>query len=268
MIQTTNNLQLHSQNYLIDNAKASVLIIHGLGEYSGRYAHVAQAFNAIGANVYTFDLRGHGLSEGERAFVKTAHEYREDAEAAFDLVPQDLPTFVVGHSMGGLITLLFLLAHKRSNIRGVILSGAAIEAGEDITPLVVWITKLLAKIFPRLQTTKLDPKSISRDSQTVAAYAADPLVYHGGLKTGLGLALLNAINEVKGKFGAFDYPVLIMHGQADKITNIKGSQQLYEQAPSKDKTLKIWEGAYHEIFNETNRQEVIKTTADWVKERI
>jgi alpha-beta hydrolase superfamily lysophospholipase len=267
MLQTTNNLQLYTQNYLIDNAKGSVMITHGLGEYADRYAHVAHALNDAGLNVYTFDLRGHGHSEGERAFANSMHEYREDAEAVFATIPQDLPIFVLGHSMGGLITLLFLM-HQKRKVKGVVFSGAAFEPGEDITSFVIFITKILAKFFPRLQTTKLNPTSISRDPQTVAAYAADPLIYHGGIKTGLGLAFLKAFDEVKPRFGEFDYPVLIMHGEADKLTNIKGSKELYAKAASQDKTLKIWEGAYHEIFNETNRQEVIEMTTNWIKERL
>jgi alpha-beta hydrolase superfamily lysophospholipase len=268
MLTTADGLQLFTQNYLITNPKANVLIVHGLGEHCLRYAHVAKALNDAGASVYTFDLRGHGQSEGEQAYIKNMDDYLMDVEAACQAVPKSLPFFIVGHSMGGQITLNFLLQKKRTDIRGVVLSGAGLEAGKDITAFTIFVVKLIAKIAPRFKTVKLDVKSISRDATEVEKYSTDPLIYRDGTKAGLGLALLNGIKALKPKFNQFDYPTLIMHGESDKIANIDGSKQLYAQSPSQDKTLKIWEGAYHEIFNETNRQEVIKTMTDWIEARI
>jgi alpha-beta hydrolase superfamily lysophospholipase len=268
MLKTTDNLSLFVKNYPIQNPKARILLVHGLGEHCLRYTHVAEAFSAIGFEVYTFDLRGHGQSEGERAFVTDIQRYCEDVEAVYQTIPKDLPFYMLGHSMGGLITLKFLVQQPRPDVRGAIFSGAALQAGDDITPFVIFITKLLAKFFPKLQTTKLDPKSISRDAETVKNYASDPLIYHDGLKTGLGMAVLKAFDEVKARFANFDYPVLIMHGGADKITNIKGSKEFYEKAASRDKTFKIWDGAYHEIFNETNRAEVIAFMTNWAQKTL
>ena len=268
MLQTTDGLQLFTQNYLINNAKANVLIVHGLGEHCLRYAHVAKALNEIGVNVYTFDLRGHGQSGGEQAYIETMDEYLDDIEAAYRTIPKDLPFFVIGHSMGGHIALNFLLHKKRADVRGAILTGSALEIGEDINAFTIWIVKLIAKFAPRFKTVKLDPNSISRNPKTVEEYKTDPLIYRAGTKAGLGAALLRGIESLKSKFSQFDYPTLIMHGGADKITNIEGSKQLYAQSPSQDKTLKIWDGAFHEIFNETNQQEIIKTTTDWIQNRI
>lgn len=268
MLTSTDNLKLYTKNFLVANPKASLLIVHGLGEHCERYAHVAQAFNAIDVNVYTFDLRGHGQSEGERAYVKDINSYREDVETVYQTVPKDLPLFILGHSMGGLIILTFLMHTKRADIKGAIFSGSALEIGEDITPVTQKVITFLAKIAPKLKTIKLDPKSISTDPETVEKYQTDPLIYHEGVKAGMGVAMLNGINAIKPKFSAFDYPALIMHGGSDKITNIAGSKAFYEQSKSKDKSLKIWEGDYHEIFNETNRTEVIAHTVAWLKERI
>lgn len=268
MLKTTDGLTLFAQNYLIDTPKASILLVHGLGEHCLRYAHVARAFNDIGFNVYSFDLRGHGQSEGERAFVTDVQRYCDDVEAVYLTIPKNLPLYILGHSMGGLITLQFLLQQKRPDVRAAIFSGAAIKAGADITPFVIFITKLLAQFFPKLQTTKLDPKSISRDPETVQHYQGDPLIYRQGIKTGLGLALLKGMDEATARFEEFDYPMLVMHGGADKITNIEGSKQLYEKAKSTSKTLKIWDGAYHEIFNETNRTEIIDFMTNWAQKTL
>jgi alpha-beta hydrolase superfamily lysophospholipase len=268
MIKSTNGIELFTKESLVENAKASLMLIHGLGEYCERYEHVIKAFNEIGVNVYTFDLRGHGHSTGERAFVTNLDEYREDVENVYRTIPKDLPFFVLGHSMGGLIAVHFLLFNERNDVTGVILTGPALEAGEDVTRLKQQIIRFLAKVSPKIKTVKLDPNNISRSKETVAAYKNDPLIYHDGGKAGLAVALLDGIELQKSRFGEFDYPFLIMHGEADKITNPKGSKSLYAQAKSTDKTLKIWNGAFHEIFNETNQDEIIAYSVAWLKNRM
>lgn len=268
MLKSTNGIELFTKNYIVDEAKASLLIIHGLGEYSNRYVHVIKAFNEIGVNVYTFDLRGHGHSSGERAFVTTIDEYREDVENVYRTVPKDLPFFVLGHSMGGLIAVHFLLFNERNDVKGVILSGSALEPGEDVTPLKQRIIRLLAKVSPKIKTVKLNPDDISRSKETVEAYKNDPMIYHDGGKAGLAVALLDGIEMQKKRFAEFDYPFLVMHGGEDKITNPAGSEALYAQAKSTDKTLKIWNGAFHEIYNETNQEEVINYAVAWLEKRI
>ncbi|MFZ1752018.1 MAG: lysophospholipase [Saprospiraceae bacterium] len=268
MIKTSNGWNLFTKNYILGKAKASVLIIHGLAEHCERYAHVAKALNEIGCNVYTFDLRGHGQSTGTAALALSTDEYREDVENVYHTIPKNLPIYILGHSMGGMIALKFLVFRERKDIKGAIFSGAALEVGEDITPITKKMVKILGKIAPSFKTVKLNPESISRDPETVEAYKNDPLIYHGGAKAGLGLALLDTIKELKDQFHLLDKPVLIMHGGDDKITNIKGSEALYNTCKSEDKTLKIWEGAYHEIFNETNKNDVISFMTTWVSHRI
>lgn len=268
MIETTNGIKLFTKNYFVENPKANILIIHGLHEHCLRYAHVAEALNKIDLNVYTFDLRGHGQSEGLKVNIKNMNEYREDVESVYRIIPKQLPIFILGHSMGGLITTDFLLSNEKTAIKGVILSGAALEIGDDISPILQKIISFLGKIAPNLSTVKVDPKLISRDSEEVDKYIKDPLNYTGGTKAALGSAVINKIKEIKTSFNAFNYPVLIMHGGADKITNIKGSKELFEKAHSIDKIFKEWEGAHHEIFNETNKTDVIKVMCDWIENRI
>ena len=268
MVKTTNGINLFTKNYFVENPKANILIIHGLHEHCLRYAHVAEALNKIGLNVYTFDLRGHGQSEGPKVNIKSMDEYREDVENVYRTVPKNLPIFILGHSMGGLITTDFLLFNEKTDIKGTILSGAALEIGEDISPILQKIVSFLGKIAPNLPTVKVNPKLISRDSDEVDKYIKDPLNYVGGTKAALGSAVIDKIKEVKTSFNAFNYPVLIMHGGTDKITNINGSKALFENAQSTDKTFKEWEGARHEIFNETNKTDVIKVMCDWIENRL
>lgn len=268
MLQVNENIQLYTKDYLVENARASVLLIHGLGEYSDRYAHVAQALNAAQVNVYTFDLRGHGHSGGTKALIKDMAEYREDTTAVYEQIPKNMPLFVIGHSMGGLIAVDFLLSKKRSDVAGVVLSGAALELGTDITPFTQTAVRWLAKLSSNVKTVKLDANKISRDPETVKLYQTDPLIYRDGTKAGLAVALLDGIIAQKKRFKELDYPVLIMHGEGDTITNPAGSQALYNQAKSADKTLKLWPEAYHEIFNEINRAEIISTTVRWITDRL
>ncbi len=267
-MKTTDNLNLFTKNYLIESAKANILIVHGLHEHCLRYQHVAAELNKIGLNVYTFDLRGHGQSEGPRVNVKSVDEYRNDLEIIYGQIPKNIPFFILGHSMGGLIVADFVLAKKRPEIKGVVLSGAALEIGEDISPILIKMASLIGTWFPNLPTQKLNAEYISRDKAEVEKYMNDPLNYIGGMKAGLGLAVLNRIREIQPKFKELEYPILIMHGAADKITNPKGSQMLYNEATSKNKTLKYWDGALHEIFNETNKNEVIEYTKNWLEKQL
>ncbi|MFT4653163.1 MAG: alpha-beta hydrolase superfamily lysophospholipase [Patiriisocius sp.] len=268
MPTSSDGFKLHTKNWLINDAKASLILVHGLGEHSARYEHVASALNNLGVNVYSFDLRGHGLSEGPRAFIKNISEYRTDLKTVYDSTPKDLPLCMLGHSMGGLIVTDFLLHRDIKDIKAVILTGPALEPGDDITPFKKWLIRALNWISPNLRTIKVDPTKISREQAEVEKYINDPLMFTEAGKAGIGVALLNSMADVKTQFCHFNYPLLIMHGEADQITNPDGSKALYNQSPSKDKTLKIWDDAFHEVFNETNKTEVIAYMTSWLSARI
>jgi alpha-beta hydrolase superfamily lysophospholipase len=265
---SNSNLNLHIQQFKIKNNKANIVIVHGLHEHSGRYAHVIAALNEAGLGVYTFDLRGHGQSDGVKNFISDIDEYRQDMENVLRQVPTDKPLYLLGHSMGGLIVMNYMLYRDRADISGVILSGPALEIGDDVSPMAIKILGVVGKYLPQLKTVKVKPSQISRDFNEVEKYKNDPLNSLHGTKAGLGIALLTAIQELKPKFPQFTHPILIMHGGADTITNPEGSRLLSETCESKDKTLKIWEDAYHEIFNEINKDEVIEYMLDWIKARI
>ncbi len=268
MIKSGKTIELYTKNYLVRSPKASILIVHGLHEHCERYAPLATFLNNQNMDVYTFDLRGHGQSTGPKNIIKDIDEYRQDVENVYRTIPQGIPFFILGHSMGGLVVVHFLQFRFREDVKGVVLSGAALELGKDVPPYAIPAVKVMGKLFPHLKAPAVNPYSISRDLDQVEVYKTDPLITLDGVKAGLGLALVNAIKDAKSKFKHFDYPILVMHGSDDKITNPEGSKLLFAQAAVADKTLRIWEGAYHEIFNETNSAEVIRYTADWIKSRI
>ena len=251
--------------------KAAVFIVHGLGEHSGRYAHIAERFVEKGIAVYTFDGRGHGRSSQPKvtAYIERVDQYLEDIDALFHKMKshvKDTPCFILGHSMGGALVTHHAI-FKIPPVAGIILSGAGILPGEDFSPLLIKVAGVLGKLTPKLKATKLDSSGISKDPEMVKAYDSDPLVYHGGIPARTGSELLGLSQELQDNIERFSLPVLIMHGTIDRFTNIEGSKLLYEKAISKDKTLKLYQGLYHEIMNEPEKEEVIGDIIQWILER-
>ncbi len=250
--------------------QASLIIVHGYAEHSSRYAHVADFFNQHGISVHSFDLRGHGKSDGPPAFVNSFEEYYEDldefwADEGFDR--SDKPVFLLGHSMGGLIVANYCVTRK-PKLAGVLLSAAALKISDDVSPLLQKVSGFVAAIAPKLPTIKLDSKAVSRDADVVEKYENDPLNYRGGTKARMGSEIVNATKFIQSNMHKFDLPVMIMHGTDDRLTDPLGSQQLHQRSSSKDKSLKLWKGLYHEILNEPEQKEVMQMMLDWINARI
>ena len=248
--------------------KGLLLVAHGLGEHRGRYRHVADRFTALGLRVAILDHRGHGKSGGPRCDTRDVSEFTADLETLRTLTVVDgAPTYLLGHSMGGLIALDYALDHQ-SDLAALMLSGALVLPGEDQPPWLVAIAKVLGKVVPTLGTLALDPKSVSRDPKVVAAYEADPLNFHGKVKAGTGAALLSRLQTFPSRLPSLTLPLLVMHGEKDKLTNPEGSKLVNELAGSSDKTLKIYDGLFHEIFNEPEQDQVLTDTTSWLSERM
>jgi alpha-beta hydrolase superfamily lysophospholipase len=248
--------------------KGLLLVAHGLGEHRGRYRHVAERFTALGLRVAVLDHRGHGKSGGPRCDTRDVSEFTADLETLRTLTLVDgAPTYLLGHSMGGLIALDYALDHQ-ADLSALILSGPLVLPGEDQPPWLVGIAKVLGKVVPTLGTLALDPKSVSRDPQVVEAYENDPLNFHGKVKAGTGAALLSRLQTFPSRLPSLTLPLLVMHGEKDKLTNPEGSKLVNELAGSSDKTLKIYDGLFHEIFNEPEQDQVLSDTTSWLSERM
>lgn len=248
--------------------KGLILIAHGLGEHRGRYAHVAARFTALGLRAVVPDHRGHGKSGGPRADIRDASDFSADLESLRKLtVIEGKPTYLLGHSMGGLIALDYALDHQ-SDLKALMLSGALVLPGEDQPPYLVAIAKVLGKILPTLGTLALDPNSVSRDPKVVADYIADPLNYHGKIKAGTGAALLTRLQSFPERLPSLTLPVLVMHGEKDKLTNPEGSKLVDKLAGSTDKTLTIYPELFHEIFNEPEQDQVLDDVVAWLTPRL
>jgi len=250
--------------------KANVLIVHGFAEHSGRYDHFATFLANARYQVYAVDLRGHGHSGGIRAYVKDVGEYADDLEAAITFIQTVSPEkklFVHGHSMGGLVVVKTALDRKPS-LAGVLLTSAGLKVDPDLSPMLQRLTPLIAMLAPKLKAVKLDASLVSRDPEVVKKYQEDPLVYHGGIKAGYAAAVLSTIKNLSGRFSEFEYPVLILHGEKDKLTDPAGSAQLAHDAGSSDLTHKVLPGLFHEILNEPEKEEIYSIMMEWLHERV
>lgn len=264
------NVELFTQSWVADAPKAAVLITHGYAEHSSRYLHVAQTLTANGYSVYTYDLRGHGKSPGRRAFVKSFDEYILDLEDYVQFVRHqigELPLFLLGHSMGGAITSAMAIAQK-PDVKGILLSAPALVAGDDISGFMIAMSRFVSWAFPKLPAVKLGSESISRDPAIVKDYDNDPLNYRGGMPARLGAEMLRTFGLIEQNAHTFEYPMIVMQGTADQIVNPIGSQQFYDAIGSEDKTLKWYEGLYHEIMNEPEKEDVLRDIVTWLNSHI
>lgn len=261
-------LKLFERAWLPDGApKAVIAIVHGYAEHSGRYEHVAERLVARGCAVYALDLRGHGRSEGRRVFIRSVDEHLADIDRFLSLVRERqpaLPLFLLGHSMGGTVVASYLVTGER-DLSGAILSAPAIRSQRGSSAIARAVLSILARLFPRLPVARLDSAEISRDPQVVARYDADPLVYRGRMPAGTIAALVRAARKVRADMETISLPLLLMHGTLDTLADPEGSRELYEQAATTDKTLKLYEGLYHEIFNEPEQDDVLGDLVEWLE---
>jgi alpha-beta hydrolase superfamily lysophospholipase len=252
------------------DAKAVLLIAHGLAEHSGRYMNVVNHFVPLGYAVYGIDYLGHGKSDGPRTFVQTFDDYLNTLETYHSMVEDwqpSKPIFLVGHSMGGLVAPLFVLAHG-PNLAGMIISGPASKVPDYVSQLVIFMGKLLSTILPKVGVQSVDADGVSRDPVVVQAYENDPLVYRGKATARLAAELLKAMERLRLEAAEIVMPVLIMQGSEDKLVDPDGAQLLHDIIGSSDKTLKIYPGLYHEIFNEPERNQVFADMQAWLEEHI
>ena len=266
-----NNLNLYYQSWAPDGIPIAVLVVvHGLAEHSGRYSNLVNYFVPKGYAVYSFDQRGHGKSEGTRGYVERFSYYLDDLKTFCDMVSREhksTKVFMVGHSMGGTIATAYAINHQ-SELDGLILSAAVLKAGASVTKLSILMAKVPSLLAPKMGVTVLDASTISRDKAVVDAYVNDPLVYRGKISARLGAELLNMIEKLPVKIPQISLPVLIMHGTADRLSDPSSSKMLFELTGSKDKNLKLYEGFYHEIFNDPQRGQVFLDMEDWLNQHV
>ncbi|OBH54927.1 hydrolase [Mycobacterium sp. E2479] len=254
-----------------ETAPRAVLVLsHGLGEYARRYDHVAKRFGEAGLVTYALDHRGHGRSGGKRVLVRDIHEYTSDFDTLVGIATREhhgLKCIVLGHSMGGGIVFAYGV-ERPDNYDLMVLSGPAVAAQDQISPLLALTAKVLGAIVPGLPAQELDVDAISRDPAVVAAYKEDPLVYHGKVPAGIGRALLLVGETMPRRAPALTAPLLVVHGEQDRLISVAGSRRLVECVGSTDVELKVYPGLYHEVFNEPEREQVLDDVVSWITARL
>lgn len=270
-IVTDDGLHLYAQHWQPDAAPSAVVVlVHGYGEHCGRYNHVASTFAGRGAAVYGYDQRGYGRSDGTRAYVDSFNQYLDDLNQFLDYVrtrQPDRPLFLFGHSMGGLVVLKHVLERPSSH-KGLMLSAPAIKINPNLAPLLRRLAQFLGRVAPTLPTTRSPEGAISRDPAVVEEAKNDPLNYHGRVLARTGAEMLKAGEEVRRHLDDLSDPFLVIHGTADSLASPEWSKRLYKRAASNDKTIELYEGLYHETFNEPEQDEVLRDLGNWLGERI
>ncbi len=254
-----------------DTAPRGVVVLsHGLGEYARRYDHVAQCFGNAGLVTYALDHRGHGRSGGKRVLVRDISEYTGDFDTLVRIATCEHPglkCIVLGHSMGGAIVFAYGV-ERPDNYDLMVLSGPAVAAQDQISWPKAMAAKALGAVVPGLPVEQLDVEAISRDPAVVAAYQADPLVYHGKIPAGIGRALLQVGETMPQRAPALTTPLLVVHGSEDRLIPVAGSRRLVDCVGSTDVELKVYPGLYHEVFNEPERAQVLNDVVAWISKRL
>lgn len=253
-----------------ETPRAAVLLTHGMGEYATRYVeHYHQLIPELvraGYTVYAYDQRGHGGSPGRKGVYDAAVMLQDHFQVREALRSDSLPLFALGHSLGGLMVAAGAARDPRG-LSGVILSSPALLVGEDEPAWLKRLAPLLARVAPALPTTSLGTAGLSRLSDEVSAYEADPQVYQGKVTALTAASLLGLSTALWPEYRSWRLPVLIVHGDEDKLADVRGSRRFFEGIAAADKTLKVVEGGYHELLNDEPREEVRALILDWLRER-
>ena len=249
--------------------KAVVCLVHGLGEHTSRYAHVAEAFCTEGYVLFGADLRGHGRSGGKRGHIPSIDAVMTDIDLLFEQAQSrypGLPLILYGHSLGGILVLHYALKRKPT-IKGVIATSSGLRTALENQPAKIMAAKILGAIIPNVSLPSgLDVNAISRDKNVIEKYKNDPLV-HNKMSLGFGKIMLATIQWTMKHSAEFSLPLLLLHGKADAIAFPSGSIDFAAPLDGKCK-LVLFDGAYHELHNEPEKAEVFKTMTDWMDNKL
>ena len=248
--------------------RAVVVIAHGLAEHGGRYPEVAARLVASDYAVYALDHRGHGRSGGPRANIDRFAYLVSDLGTFAGRAQREhpgAPVFLLGHSMGGAVALACALRYKGS-LKGLALSAPALATGEAVSSLKRLTLRLLSSLAPNAGALTLPAKAISRDPAVVEAYEQDPLVFRGAIPARTIVELLQAMAAFPASAPELRIPVLVQHGTADSLVPLAATRPVYDLlGQPKARTLRYYDGLFHEVFNEPERDRVIADLAVWIE---
>ncbi|OAN67081.1 alpha/beta hydrolase [Sphingomonas sp. TDK1] len=248
--------------------RAVVTICHGFNAHGGQYQWVAEQFVAAGFVVYALDLRGRGRSSGPRFLVERFEDYVADIAAMVELArrrDQDLPLYLLGHSAGGVAACLYAIEHP-FGLHGLICESFAFRL--PAPRIALTCLKLFSRLAPRARVLRLKNEDFSRDPVRVGLLDTDPLTARETQPAITVAALIRAGERLEREFSQCTTPVFIIHGTADRATRASGSQRFYEAAASRDKRLRFYDGAFHDLLADFGREAVLGDIALWIEERL
>ncbi|MEM7031073.1 MAG: lysophospholipase [Chloroflexota bacterium] len=266
--QGANGIQLYYQCWQPDDQpiKAVLAIVHGIGEHSGRHINLVRHIVQQGYMVYGFDHRGHGQSPGQRGHINDWSEFRGDVRAFVHMVGDqqpDLPLFLLGHSMGGVIMLDYV-RHHPDGLRAIIASSPAL-GDVGVPPILLFLGRIISRIWPSFSfSTGLDVSYVSRDPKEVQKYKDDPL-NHGKGTARLSAEVEKTMAATQDNAVQYTLPMLVYHGSGDKITSAKASRQFFDKVTSADKRYILYDGGYHELTNDLDRDKVFADVESWLE---
>lgn len=264
-------VQIAAAGWIPERPKAIALLSHGHAEHLGRYSHVVSALADDGFAVYGVDHRGHGRSTGTRALVPSFDQLMQDFHVLALYAQRrhsGLPIILIGHSMGGLIALLYALRHQRM-LAALVTTGPALIIDEGVPSAVVSAGKIASRVAPKVQVprSRAERCELSREPMVRQHLDIDHRVWGGQARLRTAAMMLAAGEETCDRLDEITLPLLAMHGAEDRVTSARGTELMRERVASKDKTVIFWEGMRHEIFNAPERADVIGTMRTWLAER-
>jgi acylglycerol lipase len=261
-------LKLHMRSWRAASPRAVVIIVHGVNSHSGQHVWTGEQLAAAGFAVFAYDHRGRGKSEGSpRCYIDDIAEYTDDLGTFVALAKSrepGLPVYLLGHSMGGVISCTWALDHQKE-ISGFICESFAYRVPAPAPVLA--LVRFLGKVAPKLPVLKLKMKDFTRDPKALAVLEADPLTLNEAQPAKTVASLLKATDRMTAGFDTLTLPLLIVHGTLDKATVPAGSVFFSEKAASKDKTLKLYEGHFHDLLNDIDKEKVLADFVAWINAR-
>ena len=268
---TSDGLELRTRSWLPSSMPdGSVILIHGYGDHCGRYERFAHELNGASLAVYSYDQRGFGRSDGKRGYVARFDDLLADLDRFIEVIGPDIqgkPVFMLGQSFGGLLTARYAQT-RQPDFAGLVLCSPFLGFPDHIPKALLVLGRFIATIAPWMPVSKVDSQGLSRRPEVVAAADADPLSYHGSVLARTGAEMQKAIAEAFHDISRLSQPLYIAHGDADSIVPVSGSQALHDQCPSEDKTLSIYPGGYHELWQDLEDEAMMNEVCEWICQRL
>lgn len=271
ILQASDGLALMGEHHLRPDRRADVILVHGYAEHAGRYAELVSALNAAGFACHLIELRGHGRSEGVRGYVRRFGEYLDDLDLFLQRIGEvqpgePAPRILLGHSLGGLISLAYVLRCPDA-FAALAVSSPFLHPAMEVPALKVWLASIVSRLAPtHLMKSEIASRWLSHDPAVVTAYDEDPLVFKT-FSPHWFFEIRRAQEEVFARAGEIRLPALFLLGDADRIADPARSRQVFERLGSAEKQLVAYPGFFHEVFNELERARVIQDLVGWLHQR-